>query len=203
RIANWRGFVSALPSARRSSPQYTSTVEPDGPRATAQGVASVIIPASKLTMVSGPSADCSAVGYALRGSSRLRIATPRRESSFSAIGIEVSGAISSDSGAVKGSTGTRVRLGEKVPADNSTAGCQSESSNAASLQPAGIAAPSRISIGGTGSAAVCTTSCRYGAARPFHVASEITPMMGDSNANDPNPSRKLGVAGRHHGPGNP
>src|SRR5258708_4910677 len=106
----------------------------------AHGVASVIIPASKLTMVSGPSMDLSAVGYALRGSSLLRAATPRRESSFNVIGIEVSGAISSGSGAVKGSTGIRVRLYEKVPADNSTAGCHSESSNAASFHPAGIAA---------------------------------------------------------------
>jgi hypothetical protein len=129
-------------------------IEPAGPRTTAQGVASVIIPASKLTMLSGPSVECSAVGYALRGSSLLRVVTPRRESSFSAIGIEVSCAISSGSGAVKGSTGIRVRLGEKVPADNSTAGCQSESSNAASFHPAGIAPPSRISIGGTGRAAL-------------------------------------------------
>ncbi|MGA7869593.1 MAG: hypothetical protein WCA22_01715 [Candidatus Binatus sp.] len=133
----------------------------------------------------------------------MRGATPRRETSFSVIGIEVSGAISSGSGAVKGSSGIRVRLGEKVPADNSTAGCQSESSNASSVHPTGIAAPSSISIGGTGSAAVRTTSWRYGAARPFHVASEITRMAGASNANEPKPSRKLGVAGRHHGPGNP
>src|SRR5579862_8978684 len=154
-------------------------------------------------MVSGPSADCSADGYAPRGSSVMRAATPPRESSFKAIGIEVSGAISSGSGAVKGSTGIRVRLGEKVPADNSTAGSHSESSKAASAQPSGIAAPSRISIGGTGSVAPATTSCRYGAARPFQVASEITPMAGDSNTNDPKPSRKLGAAGRHHGPGNP
>src|SRR5258708_5334995 len=168
RIANWRGCVSALPSARRSSPQYTSTVEPAGPRTTAHGVASVIIAASKLTTESGPSMDLSAVGYAPRGSSLSSAATPRRERVFNVIGIELSGAISSGSGAVKGSTGIRVRLYEKVPADNSTAGCQPESSNAASFHPVGTAAPSRISIGGTGSAAVRTTSCRYGAARPFH-----------------------------------
>ena len=98
----------------------------------------------------------------------------RRESSCIAIGIEVSGAISSCSGAVKGSTGIRVRLGEKVPADNSTAGSQSESSKSASFHPVGIAAPSRISIGGTGRAVPRTTSCLYGAGRPFHFASEIT-----------------------------
>ena len=68
---------------------------------------------------------------------------------------------------------------------------------------AGIAAPSRISVGGTGSAAPRTTSCRYGAACPFHEAFEITPIAGDSNENDPKPSRKLGAAGRHHGPGTP